>query len=214
MPDETREGWPPNAGVTETERVGVEEDAPTLVTHENGDSPPVPALDSPGPFSGSSIVDLFRQEQEELASSKSVFIRVNGYEQTGLQIRYKMPGSGKELEVISSKVQRQQKDNYSRNLYTAMDTMIHLCDGLFVQPDGVDEPVMLDPDEVGEPCGFDTTLATMLGMDLDADITARAVVKKLFGGNELAVMTHAFDLNRWLQNTKADLNLEIWQVGE
>ena len=73
---------------------------------------------------------------------------------------------------------------------------------------------MLDPDEVGEPCGFDTTLATMLGMDLDADITARAVVKKLFGGNELAVMTHAFDLNRWLQNTKADLNLEIWQVGE
>ena len=91
-----------------------------------------------GRFLVRSIVDLFKQEQAELASSKSVFIRVNGYEQTGLQIRYKMPASGKELEVISSKVQRQHKDNYSRNLYTAMDTMIHLCDGLFVQPDGVE----------------------------------------------------------------------------
>jgi hypothetical protein len=212
MADENETDWPEKiAGENET----------TLITHspgENGDSeaaPPVQGFDKPGPFSTPSIVDMFKQEQEELASAKSVFIPVRGYEKTGLQIRYKMPGSGKELEMVVNKVNRQHRDAYSRNLYSAMDMMIHLCDGLFVQPEGVPEPVMLDPDEVGEPCGFDTTLAQMLGMDLNSDdTTARAVVTKLFGGNELAVMTHAFDLNRWLQNTKADLNLEIWQVGE
>lgn len=200
------------------EKVG-SQDAPTLVTSDSGENgeakPPVPGLETPGPFSTPSIVDLFKQEQEELASAKSVFIPIKGYEKTGLQIRYRMPVSGKELEMIATKVGRQHRDTYARNLYTAMDTMIHLCDGLFVQPEGVEEPVMLDPDEVGEPCGFDTTLASLLGMDLnDGDTTARAVVTKLFGNNELAVMTHAFDLNRWLQNTKADLNLEMWQVGE
>ena len=189
----------------------------TLVTSEsgqNGDAaPPVQDLDLPEPFSNASIVDMFKQEQLELASAKSVFIPVKGYEKTGLQIRYKMPESGKELEVIGTKVGRQYKDTYSRNLYTAMDTMIHLCDGFFVQPEDVPEPVPLDPDNFGEPCLFDNTLATMLGLTGDG-ITSRQVVKKLFAGNEIAIVTHAFDLQRWLQNTKADLNLEIWQVGE
>lgn len=207
------EGWPL---VTEKAEG---EDQSTLVAHapsENGEAaPPVLPLEERGPFSAPSIVDLFRQEQEELASAKSVFIPVKGYEKTGLQIRYKMPESGKEIEMISNKVARQQKDTYARNLYSAMDIMIHLCDGLFVQPEDVPEPVMLDPENAGEPCGFDTTLAVLLGMDVNNDdTTARAVVLKLFGGNELALMTHAFDLNRWMQNTKADLNLEMWQVGE
>lgn len=198
------------------------EDESTLVTSQtsgNGQdseaAPPVPGFGERGPFSSSSVVDLFKKEQAELADAKTVFIPVKGYEQTGLQIRYKMPASGKDIEIIANKVNRQYKDTYSRNLYTATDVMIHLCDGLFVQPEDVPEPVMLDPENLGEPCGFDTTLAELLGMDVsNEDTTAREVVKKLFGGNEMAVMTHAFDLNRWLQNTKADLNLEIWQVGE
>ena len=182
-------------------------------TQENGS--PVQPLETPGPFSNPSIVDLFKKEQQELASSKSVFIAVKGYEKTGLQVRYKMPDSGKELELISTRVNRQYKETYYRNLYSAMDIMIHLCDGLFVQPEDVPEPVALDLDDIGEPCKFDTTLAGLLGMDVNAgNITARAVVMKLFGDNEIAIVTHAFDLNRWLQNTKADLNLEIWQVGE
>jgi hypothetical protein len=209
------EAWPPNAGVTETIK---EAEESTLVTNgasENEDAtPPVLGFGAQGALSTPSIVDLFKQEQRELAETKSVFIAVKGYEKTGLQIRYRMAESGKELEIISTKINRQYKDTYSRNLYGAMDTMILLCDGLFVQPEDVSEPVMLDPDEVGEPCGFDTTLAQMLGMELDADTTARAVIRKLFGDNELAIITHAFDLQRWLQNTKADLNLEIWQVGE
>jgi hypothetical protein len=198
----------------------IEEDESTPImseTSENGDTAldplPVQGFNSQGLFSTPSIVDLFRSEQESLASAKSVFIAVKGYEQTGLQIRYRMPESGKELEILANRINRQYKDTYSRNLYVSMDTIILLCDGLYVQPEGVTEPVMLDPDEIGEPCGFDTTLAGLLGMDGEG-LTARLVLRKLFGDNELAIITHAFDLNRWLQNTKADLNLEIWQVGE
>jgi len=197
----------------------------TLVTRNSGEAgdnggdessrAPVPPLEHRGAFSTPSIVDLFKAEQEELAATKSVFIPVKGYEKTGLQVKYRMPQSGKEIEAIANKVNRQFKDTYSRNLYSAMDVMINLCDGLYVQPEDVPEPVPLDSEDSGEPCMFDVVLAEMLGMDTASeDTTARAVVKKLFAGNELAIMTHAFDLNRWLGNTKADLNLEIWQVGE
>jgi hypothetical protein len=202
-----------------------ESDQSTLITHSSGEASeangdestrtPVPPLEHRGAFSTPSIVDLFKAEQEELASTKSVFIPVKGYEKTGLQVKYRMPQSGKEIEAIANKVNRQFKDTYSRNLYSAMDVMINLCDGLYVQPEDVPEPVPLESDDSGDPCMFDGSLAAMLGMDVESeDTTARAVVRKLFGGNELAVMTHAFDLNRWLGNTKADLNLEIWQVGE
>lgn len=201
--------------ITEVEVDKSTQESVTEVFPPFEDAPPVQPLDTPGPFSNASIVDLFKKEQQELASAKSVFIAVKGYEKTGLQVRYKMPDTGKELELISTRVNRQYKDTYTRNLYSAMDIMIHLCDGLFVQPEDVPEPVALDFDDVGEPCKFDMTLAGLLGMDVNAgNITARQVVVKLFGGNEIAIVTHAFDLNRWLQNTKADLNLEIWQVGE
>jgi hypothetical protein len=213
MADEREVNWP-----DETERE-------TMITHdssgngevsedESGRAPVLP-LEARGPLSTPSIVDLFKAEQEELAETKSVFIPVKGYEKTGLQIKYRMPGSGREIEAIATKINRQFKDTYARNLYSAMDVMIHLCDGLYVQPEGVPEPVPLDSDDSGIPCTFDVVLAELLGMDSDSeDTTARSIVKKLFGGNELAVMSHAFDLNRWLANTKADLNLEIWQVGE
>jgi|SRR5262245_636117 len=205
-------------------RSGVDVEQPTeLITNENGDSadatPPVQGFEPRGPFSSVSVVDLFQHELGELTSAETVFIPVKGYEQTGLQIQYRMPQSGKELDAINVRVMRQTKDTYTRNIYTAMDIMIHLCEGLYVQPQvegepEVPEPVMLDPEETGEPVGFDTRLAKMMGMEDDGNLTARKVVKRLFGDNEMAVMAHCERLSRWLQNTKADLNAEMWQVGE
>jgi hypothetical protein len=198
-----------------------QEDEPTMIIDANGDdatptTPPVRGFEPRGALNVGSVVDLLRQEQEELSSAREVYIPVKGYEKTGLQIRYRMPESGKELDMIMSKVSRQQKDAYLRNLYVAIDTMVFLCDGIYVQPEDVPEPVMLDPHNTGEPCQFDDTLAELLGMENAGsnELTTRQIVRKLFGGNELAIMSHSFDLSRWLQNTKADLNLEIWQVGE
>jgi hypothetical protein len=142
-----------------------------------------------------------------------------GFEKAGLRVKYRMPESGKELDGIARKVIREHKDTFSRNLYTAIDTMIILCEGLFVLPvadlelDGQpEEPQPLDPDNSGEPARYDEKLAEIMGFSDTS--TAREVVRKLFGGNDMAIIAHAEKLSRWLANTKADLNVEFWQLGE
>ena len=176
-------------------------------------------LDDPHPVGGFTpggdfaIVDMFREELRELTEAQTVLIPVKGYEKLGLQVQYHMPEHGKELGLIATKVQRESKDTFTRNLNLSMDTMIHLCDGLYVQPEGVEEPVMLDPQETGMPMQFDERLAEMMGANGEVN-SARQVIRKLFGGNDLAIITHAERLQRWLQNTKADLDAELWQLGE
>lgn len=193
------------------------------VPHDHDpDAPPVapfseePALhpveDSP------SIVDLLKQDVAELESVEEVYIPVKGFEKTGLAVKYHLPDKGKELDDIARKVQREFKDDYSRNLYIGIDTMLKLCSGLYVKSQEAisdDNPegwVELDPNNIGEPVRFDERLAETLGWkELK---TARAVVRRLFAGNELAINAHAERLNRWLANTKADVSLEFWQLGE
>lgn len=179
-------------------------------TPEPDDDTPVQAF-SIG--AGNSLIDVFKQELAELASAESVLIPVKGYERTGMQIKYSMPENGKVLDDIARRVMREHKDAYNRNLYTTMDTMIRLCDGIYVQPDDVPEPVMLDPYETGEACQFDETLANLMGMNGSTG-SARSVVRRLFGGNDLAILAHGERLGRWLQNTKADVESEIWELGE
>lgn len=166
----------------------------------------------PAPFGQPSVLDLFNQEFKELADNKEAFIPVAGYGRTGLQVKYHLPESGKELDDIARKVQRETKENYYRNLFIATDTMIHLCSGLYVQPEDTPEPVMLDPGDTGYPCMFDSRLGEMVGSPIESG--ARGALRKLFGNNDLAILSHAEKLNRWLQNTKADLTLEVWQMGE
>jgi len=160
-----------------------------------------------------SLADAFRQDLEELVETKTVMISVRGYDRIRLQVQYHM-ATGKRLDEISRKVQREFKDTFSRNLYAAIDTMIDLCDGLYVQPEGADEPVILDPDESGYACQFDQTLAELMKMPDAATSNARTVVRRLFGNNDIAVLNHAERLSRWLQNAKADVELEFWQTGE
>jgi hypothetical protein len=44
--------------------------------------------------------------------------------------------------------------------------------------------------------------------------TARQIVRRLFNGNDFAIVNHAERLNRWLMDTSADLSMEFWQLGE
>lgn len=183
-----------------------------LETNDAEPDTPVQGFDEQGPgFGGGSIVDVLRSEFQELAETTDVDIPVKGYGKTGLHIKYHLPERGKELDEIARRVQREIKDSYTRNLLTAIDTMIHLSDGLYVQPEDTPEPVMLDPGDTGMPVNFDHRLAELLGAE--EGLTARQVVRKLFGNNDLAIIGHAEKLNRWMQDTKADLSLEIWQVG-
>ena len=184
--------------------------------HSGDGVSPVPGLEDeePAPFQEASIIDLLHKDVEELNASKEVYIPMKGYENTGMQIRYRLPERGKELDNIASNVRRETKDNYTRNLIIAMDVMIELCTGIFVQPGNTPEPVPLDPEDTGEPCKFDQRLAELLGMPEPVTVGARRVLKQLFGNNDMAIISHSEKLNRWLANTKADVSLEIWQVGE
>lgn len=162
-----------------------------------------------------SLIDLIREEQKEIEQVEDVYIRVTGYEKSGLAVRYRLPNGGTELDKIARKVERETKDRWQRNVMVAIDTMILLCEGLYVMPPGVDEWVELDPEEVGYPMRFDNRLAKMIGMDETAK--TRQIVIKLFGGkgHEFAIINHSEKLNRWLMDTKADLETELWQrMGE
>lgn len=159
-----------------------------------------------------SIIDLLKEDLEELSAHQEAYIPIIGYEKTGLAVKYHLPETGKQLDSIARKVNQETKDPYYRNLNTSVDTMIFLCDGLYVKPAGVEDYVMLDPQETGSPVRFDGRAAEIFGAPTDAP--ARAIVRKIFDSNEMAILNHSERLGRWLNNTKADLTTELWQMGE
>lgn len=179
---------------------------------------PVPVLgeaqdSAPGPFSEHSLVDIFKAEVKELSEIDHAFVTVKGYEKTGLMIKYRLPESGKELDMIARTVERNYRDAYERNLFTTIDTILTLCQGLYVQPAGKDKPVMLDPDERGFPIEFDDRLAELMGMDMSNGIPpSRNILRRLFASQDAMILGHGERLNRWLQNKKADLESELWQL--
>lgn len=164
-----------------------------------------------GSNGGHALVDLIQNDLEELANAKDVIIPLKGYDASGLAVKYRMPANGQELDRIGAKVEKENKDRFYQSLWTGVDVMIYLCDGLYVKPDGVEEYVLLDPDDLGEPVRFDGRMAVLTG--LPANTPARQVVKRVFGNNDLAILAHFERLNRWLSNTKADLDKELWQLG-
>lgn len=160
---------------------------------------------------GTSLVDLIKKNLAELASNVDVKIPVTGWDSIGLAVKYVLPESGKVLDEIARKNERENKDLYWRNYNTAVDTMIALHDGLYIKLPSMDDYEILDPGDTGVAVRFDDRFAATLG--LEAGSRARVIVKKMFGGNELAVLNHVEKLSRWLSDTGADLNLELWQVG-
>lgn len=178
-------------------------DSDTTVAGFNEDGPPQPV----------SIVDMLRNDLEQINSIQDTLILVPGYENSRLAVKYRL-ASGRELTDIAQKVWREQKDLYSRGLLAAIDTMVVLCVGLYVQPEGVESPVELDPQEMGMPVSFsDDRLADILGMAPDEPRSARAVVRKLFNNNELAIMAHSTKLQEWLQDTTGEAEQGFW-LGE
>lgn len=166
------------------------------------------------PTGDKSILDLLKADYKELAEHKDVTIPIAGWERSGLAIRYRLPDSGIELDAVARKVNQQfpRQEQYKRGYFTAVDTMIRLCEGLyFKHPEDASIWVELDPKETGAPLdlGDGEELSPIFGWNGGVS-SARDVVKKLFGGNEIAVLNHATQLQRWLTDTKADLGTQLW----
>lgn len=160
-----------------------------------------------------SIAGLLKADLQEQASHKEVFIRIPGFDQSGIQIKYRLPEGTAELDHISTKVERETKDRIARNLRMIMDTIILLCEGVYYQTEAEETPQPLDIEGLGEPCLIDERLAGYLGMNGD-NFTAREVVRVLFGGNEFAIISHGEKLQRWMIDQSADITKEFWQLGE
>jgi hypothetical protein len=165
---------------------------------------------------GKNILDLLKADYSEIVSQKDVYIPIVGWEKSGLAIRYRLPESGKELDAIQRRVNQQydKKERYDRGFFTAVDTMIRLCEGLYVKhPEDPSVWVELDPKETGRPLdlGDGEELSPILGWN-GAPASARDVVKRLFGNNEMAILAHSEKLQRWMMDTNADLSTELWQV--
>jgi len=190
------------------------------------DTPPVEGF-SEGPDEpevhpvnqGIALVDLLKQDAAEVASPSDVYIPVKGYERTGLAIRYRVPESGRILDQIATKVNREYKTPYERNLYMGIDSMIVCCVGIYVRSaeaateDNIEGWVELNPDNTGEALTFgDLKLAELFGFGETK--TARTFVKKIFGNNDIAINDHAARLNRWLIDTNVDINASLWNLGE
>jgi hypothetical protein len=161
-----------------------------------------------------SIVDLIKADLRELEESEEVYIPISGFGRTNLAAKYKLPESGKQLDIIARNVMRDQKDQYDRNLHIAVRTMILLNDGLYVKPDGVEEYVQLDPEETGIPISFKDGSRFHEVFGWPADTTPLNAMRHLFGNNEVALLAHSEKLARWMRDTKADLTIELWDMGE
>lgn len=163
---------------------------------------------------GDSLVDLFQQELQEVTETVTVFIKIASLERIGAAVKYRFPENSKVLQQIAEKVMRQTKDEAGRNLYIAMDTMIALCDGIYVKPEGMNDYVELDPQKLGYPVKFDERLASIVKLPDPESATARQVLRRVFGNNDMEILDHAERLNRWLKNKKADVESEMWQLGK
>lgn len=178
------------------------------------DEPVGPFVEEEGAISQATLLEAVKQEYEQLAKATDTYIPVIGYSASGLNIRYRLPHNGKELDAIATKVFRQVKSAYERNINVAIDTLITLCIGLYIEhPDKAGEYVEFNPDNQDGPITFiDTRLAEVLGWE---NITnARQAVRRLFANNEMALLSHADKLGRWMTDTSADLTTEVWQLGE
>ncbi len=162
----------------------------------------------------SSIVDLLRKEAEEVAKPEPAYIPVTGYEGSGLAIRYQMPDKPKELNNLASKIERETKDQYDRNLMLGIDTMLRLSDGLFVRSE---EAVSEDNPEGWVELGFDlkdtNKLCDTFGFPAEIANNARQTVRALFG-NDLKINDHSARLQRWLLDSKVSVNASLWVSGE
>jgi len=152
------------------------------------------------------LLEQLRQRRKELFENRSAYISITGYEDLGLVCQYKLLDS-KEMDRIAEKVRRQVKNKVDRGMFTAVDTFIEACEGLYLEREGAYVP--FDPNRQGFPLKYEPALAEFLGFSADS---ARKVVFGLFGDNDAAIAGHAMRLQRWFMNTSREADEDL--LGE
>ena len=147
-----------------------------------------------------SLLEGLRQKNRDL-QNKETYINIPGYDDAPpiMKAKYRLL-EGKEIDDIMTKVMKEVKGNWDRQVLSAVDMFIAACEGMFVDiGDGAEEPYQMKTNEGTEILGYNPDLAAAL--ELQGTETARQVVFAVFANNEAAIMQHNVKLSLWMSNT-------------
>lgn len=154
-----------------------------------------------------------RARRDEVAENREVFISIPAYEEMGLKARYRLLGLD-ESEDIAKRVRKQTRDRAEFMYNVSQDIAIAALEGFILVPPGSgikDEEAdqLLDPDNA-QPITTYAKLAEVMGwVSPNGQPTNRMAMWWVFGENEFSVGTHGLQLQRWMNNTNADVDSEF-----
>lgn len=171
------------------------------------------ALEMTDPPEQRSLLDQLAEKRQVVADTRETMIQVPGYDKEPpiLLIKYRLL-EGKDLAKIAGNVRSEFRNRWEQGLHAAVDTFVAAIAGVYIDPGDGAPPVPLTYQ--GEPItGFTRELAEGLKFDdkiADPD-RPRDVVFGLFGGNDVALSAHSFQLNRWFGNTSLDVSRDMFE---
>src|SRR5262245_9745440 len=158
-----------------------------------------------------SLADQLRERRSEIADTKEVFLSLTGYEQFGVQVKHRLMDRA-EVESIGRKILGETRDRGERNMRILLDVIINSTEGFYIQEDGKEPELLMDPQSSGNVYGWDG-FATYLGWNTNGDEQhARAALYWVFGSNEFSIGQYGILLNRWMGNTSLKVDEEF--LGE
>jgi hypothetical protein len=177
----------------------------TLEHHDGIDGPAVDdeLVEEENP---QNLLDQLRSDRKESMEHLDTLIPVPGYDAVPLLIQYKMM-DGHELNKIAKKAMKQSRDQWTRSLTAAIDTMIAACTGVFVEVNGEVRPLTLNGQAI---TGYSAQLAEALGIEKAE--TARQVVIGTFQNKDLQIANHSVRLQRWFGDSTVAVDEEF--LGE
>lgn len=154
------------------------------------------------------LMEQLRARRQEVAESRDTLIALPGYEEVGLQVKYRLM-ERKEVEAIGKKLRKAGvKDRGQFEMLALTDVMIGATEGFYVNVNGKPEELSAEDGPWVERW---EQLAEYLGYNGE-EKTARACLYWVFAGNEFAIGNHGITLNRWFGNTGSEVDAEF--LGE
>lgn len=144
------------------------------------------------------LLESLRARRKVQVESNETYITLPGYDKQPpyLKAQYRLL-EGKEVDAIARKVMEETKDNWQRQILTAVDAFIAACTGMYYDEENGKGPQPMTYQ--GEPImGYGPDLAAAL--DFEAE-TARSVVFGVFAENDMSIMQHNVKLSLWMSDT-------------
>lgn len=169
---------------------------------ETSDIPTPPETDEDYAPSNNGVWKTLREQHKAVSEAREpLTLEVPGYD--GLWIRYRyVPLSGRNKKALTNV--RAQKDPEQQQLWGLVALMVDACDEILVanpsdpRADATGLAPLCDPGE--EPIRFDWVLARGMEWPNAEMMTAKAIVRRLFGDEQgdYTLQAHAAEVAEWM----------------